>query len=257
MIYKKILDSLKEKVSDGGKLIILANGTKAPINPANFRPIQKKEGKISFVDGGNAEVLGAANFSLQFIRIYSCTYEHNKRIESKKKEFYSLITAKNVNGKIVYEVENFDTDFSMSVVDSLDPKLTNQHRLEPSKVGEMVRKLAELKHMTELGTETIVRDGDLDAQTDEEAGILGQLKNSGKKIIGLSKTVSLLTDSGNSAVTVLNAISPKGNWYYECCPGIGFAKFHPASKHVFRIDSFGDAALGLLSILLLCSYVQE
>jgi len=43
-------------------------------------------------------------------------------------------------------------------------------------------------------------------------------------------------------------VYPEGNWYYPCADWIGFAKFHPASKHVFRIDSFGDVnqALGLL-----------
>jgi len=247
MIYEKILETLKQKVSDGGKYIILANGTKAEIDSTKFqRIIPAQNRKISFVDGGNAELLGAANFSLQFIRIYSCTYENNKRISSEKKEFYSLITAKNQDGKIFYEVENFDTDLNFNQVDSLDPKLTNNHRLEPAKVGEMVRKLAELKHMTELSSDIIVRDGDLEAQTQEEADYLEQIKN--RTVIGLSKTVGLLTDSGNSAVTVLNAISPEGNWHYPCADWIGFAKFHPASKHVFRIDSFGDVnqALGLL-----------
>ena len=85
MIYKKILDRLKEKVSNGGKFIVLANGTKAIIDPEKFKPINPLENKkISFVDGGNAELLGAANFSLQFIRIYSCTYEQNKRIASQR-----------------------------------------------------------------------------------------------------------------------------------------------------------------------------
>ena len=244
MIYKKILERLKEKVSDGGKNIILANGAKAAIDPSKFNPIKGSNGKISFVDGGNAELLSAANFSLQFIRVYSCTYDNNKRIGSSKKEFYSLITAKDVQGKIFYEIENFDTDMNVKEINSLDPKLTNNHRLEPAKVGELVRKLAELKHMTELNG-IIVRDGDLEAQTEPEEQYLRQLKGT---IIGLSKTVSLLTDSGNSAVTVLNAISPEGSWYYECAQGIGFAKFHPSSKHVFRIDSFGDVhnALGIL-----------
>ena len=249
MIYKKILDKLKEKVSDGGKYIMLANGTKAVIDPSKFSSITPSQNKkITFVDGGNAELLGAANFSLQFIRIYSCTYESNKRIETKKQEFYSLITAKNIQGKIFYEIENFDTELNVKEIDSLDPKLANTHRIEPAKVGELVRKLAELKHATELNTEIIIRDGDLDSQTDEEAQYLQQLKSSGKTIIGLSKTVSLLTDSGNSAVTVLNAISPEGKWYYPCTEGIGFAKFHPTSKHVFRIDYFGSVqeALGLL-----------
>lgn len=246
MIYKKILDTLKEKVSKGGKHIILADGTKAVIDPNNFKPLPQAENKtISFVDGGNAELLGAANFSLQFIRVYSCTYKDNKRIASQKKEFYSLITAKNVSGKIVYDIENFDTDLTVQEINSLDPKLTNNHRLEPAQVGELVRKYAELKHLTELTADIIVRDGDLEAQTDQEKQCLAQSK--GKTIIGLAKTVSLLTDAGNSAVTVLNAISPQGSWYYPC-GSTGFAKFHPASKHVFRIDHYGDVrtALGAL-----------
>ena len=40
--------------------------------------------KLAFIDGGNLEILKAANFSLNLVRVYYSIYQNNKKISSKK-----------------------------------------------------------------------------------------------------------------------------------------------------------------------------
>ena len=92
-IIKEIIKDLKDK--EKGKFIKLPYESETvEISKDNFHAIEDLDlkNKIAFIDGGNAEILKAANFSLQFIRVYYTIYSGNKRIENKKYEFYLLMS---------------------------------------------------------------------------------------------------------------------------------------------------------------------
>lgn len=250
MIFDSIIDHLTGKLKDHGTCILLDSTTAVKLDKSQFYSIaDKKTGKAAFVDGGNAEILGGANFSLQLIRVYYSIFEKNKRIKQNKTEFYLLVTAKNKEGKIKYETEAFNTHLRIDKeFNAFEPGLSeNSHKAEPGKIAESARKIAELKIAAELANELdkgdmVIRDGDLIEGTEQEKRQIETLREKamqkGVAVSGLSKTTSLLTDSGNSAAAVLNKIGPECAWYYPATNNTGFVKLNKNSNYVFRLDFF-------------------
>ncbi|MEM4263541.1 MAG: DNA double-strand break repair nuclease NurA [Candidatus Woesearchaeota archaeon] len=250
MIFDSIIEHLNKITSDHGKYILFGPQT-AKLDKNNFYGIADSSSgnKIAFIDGGNAELMEAANFSLQLIRIYYTIYQNNKRIKNLKQEFYVLVAAKNKDGKIVYKIETFNTTMKLAhEFDSLDNTLTSGgHRAEPSKIAETIRKFAELKVAAEIIDElsegdVLVRDGDLDCCITHEKEYIDALKDKAAKkgvmVCGLSKTTKIITDTGSSVIAALNSIAPEGEWVYPALPTISFAKLHKEAKNIFRIDVF-------------------
>jgi len=102
--------------------------------------------------------------------------------------------------------------------------------------------------------DVIVRDGDLQSSITGEQKYYEQLFDKAKEkqviVTGLSKTSSILTNTGNSVASALRAISPDCEWYYLATPFIGFAKLNKNSKHVFRLDLSNKDHIGnVLSLL--------
>jgi hypothetical protein len=246
-LFSRILERIAERTKDSGSVIILPNAEVA-LSDSCFKPILAQAAKrIAFVDGGNAEILKAPNFSLQFIRLYATVHQDNKRVSQVKKEFYALIVADGKNG-LTYEVETFDTDFSLQhSFEANDATLrTGMHLATPTAVADAVRTFAELSLAQEICNQlnkgdVLVRDGDLLPTATHANQYVNELKRvattRGVLLCGLSKTTTILTDSGNSAAAALQRISPAGMWLYQP-PGssIAFVKLHPKSGHVFRLD---------------------
>jgi len=250
MMFKTIIEKLNIKLNDHGNSIILNNSTAVKLDKKSFYSIvDKSVNKVAFVDGGNAEIIGGGNFSLQLLRIYYAVFENNKRIKQNKTEFYLLVTAKNKNGRIFYDTEAFNTHLRIDKeFNAFGEGISEQgHKAEPNKIAESARKIAELKIAAELVSELdsgdmIIRDGDLLEGTEQEKRQIENLKEkSGEKqvvVAGLSKTTSLLTDSGNSVSAVLNKIGPACAWYYPATNNVGFVKLNKNANYVFRLDFF-------------------
>lgn len=246
-LFSRILERIAERTKDIGSAIVLPNAT-VPLNDSCFRPILAQPAKrIAFVDGGNAEILKAPNFSLQFIRLYATVHEHDKRVSQVKKEFYALIVASGKEG-LAYDVETFGTDFAVQQSFAADDATlrTGMHLATPSAVADAVRTFAEFSLAQEICTtlnagDVLVRDGDLMPTATHASTYLNELKRAattrGVLLCGLSKTTTILTDSGNSAAAALQRIAPSGMWLYQP-PGstISFVNLHLKSKHVFRLD---------------------
>lgn len=250
VVFNKIIQKLGEKLENKGNIIILGSNHLVPIDSKRFLSISntKIPGKVCYIDGGNAEIIGAANFSLQLIRTYYTIYNRNERTANKKHEFYVLISAKGENSRIKYEAETYNTHFRLEKeFDALDKSIaTGKHKAEPNKIAEVIRKFAEIKMANEAVDalekgDVIVRDGDLESSVTGEDKHYAQLFEKAEKkgviISGLSKTSAILTNTGNSASSALSTISPECEWYYPATPFIGFAKLHKNAKHVFRIDT--------------------
>jgi len=251
MIFDSIIEHLNKITGDHGKCILFGNSLTAKLDKKGFYGISDKpaESKIAFIDGGNADLMDAANFSLQLVRVYYTIYQNNKRIKSQKQEFYVLVAAKSKDGKIVYKIETFNTTMKLEhEFDSLDNTLIDGgHRAEPSKIAEAIRKFAELKIaagvIDELGEgDILVRDGDLDCCITHEKEYLDALKEKADKkgvmVCGMSKTTRIITDTGSSVIAALNALAPEGEWVYPALPNISFAKLHKNASHIFRLDVF-------------------
>ena len=62
-----------------------------PISTNNIKRIMEEnsERRLAFVDGGNQEIIGAPNFSLQLNRVYGAKWHNDHRIWNNKVEFYN------------------------------------------------------------------------------------------------------------------------------------------------------------------------
>ena len=79
------------------------------IDKKNFHEITASatNKKIAFVDGGNAEIIGSSNFSLNLTRVSYAVYQNNKKISVKKFEMLAFIQATSQNNEICYKTTFF------------------------------------------------------------------------------------------------------------------------------------------------------
>jgi len=246
------------------------------IEKRNFHKIENinSKKKIAFIDGGNAEILGASNFSLHLIRTYFTIYKDNKRISSGKNEFYALIYSLNENDKIKYKTEIFDLKNKLELksidFDSYDETIKEGfNRIKISKIAEIIRRFAEIKtaetaiDFLENG-DFIVLDGDLEASKTNEINYFNDLykKAIEKDIIvaAISKTTSLFTKKGNSVAALLNLISPLDEWFYHPvveinnknhCAEMFFVKLNKNAGHVFKLEIHKKQKTNASEIILL------
>lgn len=256
-IIGKIITSLDAslKLNENEAIEFNLPGYKAvPITKSNFHAI-KVEGlvskKIAFIDGGNAELLSAPNFSLQFVRVFACIFQDNKRIFSKKREFYVLARCVNRlsdDGKkeLAYSAEVFDANKASGKVEeplidasdllfAADDETIRDgiHNANISTIGEIARKFGEIALAKEVVNELeendmLVLDGSLQATITNHKKYLEQLYDAAnaKRVIvsALAKTSRLFTNNGNSVAGLLNEISANAEvdgeifkntaWYY-------------------------------------------
>lgn len=235
------------------------------ISKDNFHKIGKIQSanKIAFVDGGNLEILKAADFSLNLIRVYCSIYKNNKKINSMNEECYALVYADNKDDEIFYKTKLFSgnreilPDEEDLIFSSFDTSLRRgQHRIDISGVASVIRKFSELKMASkvveELGNgDVIVLDGSLQSSVTNENKYLELLYKKGLErnvlITALSKSCTLMTEKGNSLIVILSIICPEGRWYYypvveidslEHQAEMFFVKFHEKSKHIFRFEIY-------------------
>ena len=212
------------------------------------------------VDGGNAEILNAPSFSLNFIRVVGVFYNENKRIDILKKEFFCFVKAENKDDKISYSVEIFgDNIFDKELNFSSEIKTLRgeKYRIEIESVGSMVRRYAELKLAESIVNNcqentSIVVDGSISANSEEELSLIKNLAFSAisnkVKLGFLSKTCRLLTKNAYSLNSVLNEAGPKSSWFYypvfeinnkDYLGEMYFVKLNSKANHVFRLEIGG------------------
>jgi len=263
-VITKILESIDKKtVSVGIYPKFSGKGYQAhKIDVKNFHGIRKTSlGKrIAFVDGGNAEIIGSANFSLNLIRVCYVIYQNNKKIASKKFEILAFVKTTNEENEIHYRTEFFGLNNGMKMDElsfsSLDNTIMHGvNRAEISSVANAARRFAELR-MARLVADSrladiILLDGNLQCTLTNESKYMDELYNScasnNTTLCALSKTSSLFADNGDLLSAVLSRLSSLSSWFYHpiadiASPGhradIHFVKFNDKSNHVFRLEIF-------------------
>ncbi len=239
------------KQSNGENIPVFSNSKSEAVNISsdNFCELKEKSSslKIGFVDGGNSELICANNLSLHFIRIAGVIYQNKKKILIKKKEFYCLSTYD--NNKFKTKIFPNET-FKELTFDSFDSSIREgKSRIDISKIGQLVRRLAELEMSANLIKESdaLVIDGSLEEKFTFEEDFLKTLfsKAKDKTIIGFNKTNSILTTNGSSVSAILSNMK-EGSWFYHPIiknPSnydLYFVKLNNHSKHSFRIDAYNN-----------------
>jgi NurA domain len=271
---KKAVEYLENNIFDDdlGNPHFGATGvTTFPLTSKDFRPISERSSKrrLVFVDGGNQEVLGAPNFSIQLNRVYSCAWNGRNRVEWKlpRVEFFSSTYSCFKNNEIHYESsvmassgESMDylPDAPDLCFSSMERSLMNgNQRAGIERVGSVARRFAEwrlaLKAIHDLSVgDVIVMDGTLQSNFKNEGKYAKALTSAAKArgiiLIGLSKTSTLFTTTGLSLLGAVNKLAEdgqiKGNWYYPVAEShsidhdvvISVARLNPIADRVFRVE---------------------
>lgn len=251
-VIKEILSALHEKVGKEGNAVILGNKQIA-LDESKIKEIQEdnEDVLVGFVDGGNAEILKGANFSVQFIRVFATLYKGLEKIHTFKQEFFVMMHAVVSGNDVSYEVVPFETKDKFFKVDAKDGDLTSHNvRLSVGAVGNIVRKVSELRLARVVAEQMkkgiLVLDGDLEIKNSYERGDYEKLlKTCGEDIslVGLSKTTQLLTNTGDSVVAVLAKLG-KGRWYHDANHSVSFVKLHERGEYIFRMDVSNFRSIG-------------
>jgi len=232
----------------------------------NFTGISDKEfeGKVSFVDGGNLELVKAPNFSIHLMRFYFNIFQKNKKQKIENNFFEYLCLAKAVGNKtyttklIPLNKNSLSLTIEDLKFDATEPSLVSEGKpASISAIPQKVRRIMEWKLVSEVinnkltSGDFIVMDGTLQFTFTNEAKFSKQACESALSknvfLTALAKTSTLMTNTG---FPLLSAISLKANsrenaWYYypikktsPVSEEVYAVKLHPKSNYVFKFEHF-------------------
>ncbi|MBI2572682.1 hypothetical protein HYV86_02390 [Candidatus Woesearchaeota archaeon] len=216
----------------------------------NFTPLTPTSSTTTFIDGGEAQIINAGNFSISFIRVAAITFNGTQKSSQRIEEFYLFTNAKTVEGKVWYTATIFSDKEPLInaqdlMVSSHDPQLTSSSQRAPiEKITSMARRFAELSLATSIKEGIVVLDGTKDKTYPNEEKYLQQLSSN---VCALAKTSTLFTKQGNNITMFLQEHGPQNCWFYST-PQTNFVKLHPKSTHVFRFEGTILQANSLLSL---------
>lgn len=218
------------------------------ISRANFQEINTNgfHGRTAFIDGGNSEIIGSSDYSIQKIRVASIIFENNKKKEILKEDYYAII--KFDNNKVIAKTipENIKLEFDLNDESLKEGRST----IKISKIGNFIRRIAELELAKKSceKADFIILDGSLEVKFTHEKQYLNSLyelaDKQNKCVAALSKTNSLIASNNRAVPTILRNMK-KGSWVYhpiakieseEFPADMMFVKLNDKSKHVFRLD---------------------
>lgn len=255
-----VFDRLKNLLNKSreSKYLITEN-TKLNIHKDLFKKLTPKDSNnnLVFVDGGNGEIAGSSDFSLHFVRIAVVSYKNNKRINTLIKECFILASSFIENSLLFFKVDCIDAEngviFDSFKINARDKFLTTGTKpIEPLVAVLHVRKLLELKQMLSVAKnldfeDIVVRDGDFEEGPFVNE-ILFELKKTNPVSLGVSKTSTILTDSGDAAVEVLLHFGGKSSWVYNNFSPC-FVKLNTSSNYVFKVEFIKDFNLESLNTI--------
>ena len=245
-----------------------------PLDKNNVREFDlfDENKKVTYIDGGNIELISSPSIYLGLVRIYFNIFMNNKIVMPnnlpQKFEFYVFGKALGNEKDIDFNFKlfpfskeyGFDLEDADKTINSHDPTISNRNfRAELGSVCGVARrflewKVSELIIQKELGKgDILVRDGSLQTAITGESNYSKKAYQAAedKKVTfcGIAKRSRLYTSKGRSlsyAIKLLgNKICPNKLWYYYPVAEINhpdhsaemyFVKFHPSSRYTFRFE---------------------
>jgi hypothetical protein len=286
-VIEQIIRNLDSSVREdelGDPFLSSHNYRAYPLNVQYFHSIKTVESnrKLSFIDGGNQELIGAPNFSVQLNRIYFNIFSGRRRTQPKslppRIEFFSVTIAKFRDGEIFYDTSLFPAtdEFSEFLPDSSDlcfsstdrRVMVGNSRADIGRVASIARRFAEWKYAKNIVKaeldegDVLVMDGTLRTAFTNESkyarAAYAEAKAKGVVYTGLSKTSRLFTTTGLSLLGVIrrlaldNKVGP--TWYYypiaeslspEHEAAIFIVKLNDQSPRAFRYEIHAEQAKSL------------
>ncbi len=252
-----------------------------PFNKSFFKtiPNTKSNSRLAFVDGGNCEIVGAPNFSVQLNRVYFNLFLGRNRILPRRfqqrTQFISITFAAFRNGEVFYdtnivplgetarELLPMDSDLSF---DSMDQRLTlGGARADIGRVATIARRFTEWHFAARVvenemkNGDIIVADGTLRTAFRNEAKYAAEAysaaKSKGVVFSGLSKSSRLFTTTGLSLLAALDKLAYecgyRSTWRYypiadslspEHEAAIFVVRLNEQAQYVFRYEIQADQA---------------
>lgn len=284
-VLDRVIENLDRCVgeADLGNPFFPGSGYKAyPFSVENFREIKTIESgrKIAFIDGGNQEVVGAPNFSVQINRVFFNVFRDKKRILERqiprRIEFFSVTFSSFRHDEIFYDTSIFPVseEFESFLPDEKDLSFSSMDRsvmqgnlrADISIVSSISRRFAEwefAKHIMENELEekdVIVMDSTLQTAFTNESKYSKTIYELAKKkdiiVTGLTKTCGLFTTTGLSLLGAARKFAKNNNiaypiWYYypvaEAFSPVHEAvillvKLNPMTERIFRFEIYRDQA---------------
>lgn len=282
-VLDRVIENLDRYVgeADLGNPFFPGSGYKAyPFSVENFMEIKAIESgrKMAFVDGGNQEVVGAPNFSIQINRVFFNVFQNKKRVLEREMprriEFFSVTFSNFRQDEIYYDTSIFPVseEFEDFLPDTRDLSFSSMDRsvmqgnlrADISLVSSIARRFAEWefsKHVieNELGEkDIIVMDGTLQTAFTNESKYSKMVYELAKKkdviVTGLTKTCGLFTTTGLSLLGAARKFANNNNitypmWYYypvaEAFTSVHEAvillvKLNPMTERIFRFEIYRD-----------------
>lgn len=258
-LIRDIIDSIPvPSLSDAaGDMILLEDCYRPiPLSKNNFHRIvpAQTSRNAAFVDGGNAEIISGADFSLHLIRT-AVVYAHIKKTDIS--EFFCLIK---IDRNHNYTAEIFPESrfpFKLSFEPRHPSLRVGKKPFELSKAAAIVRRLAELhaavRAISNLSRDDfILLDGTLQSDFPNENEFIKKLVESASQsnitVTSLAKTTKLVTERGFSAVQSLSLLAPHNTWFYhpaaeplsENQPELFFVRLNRSSSFIFRFETFSS-----------------
>lgn len=245
--------------------------TALPLVKEGFKSISERDSrrKLVFVDGGNNEIIGAPNFSVQLNRVYSSSWNGKDREQWKfpRVEFFSSTYSCFKQGDIHYETTVVPSDIDSETYlptakdlsfSSVDRTLMNgNQRADIGRVGSVARRFAEwrmaLRALEKMSRgDVLVMDGTLQSnftnEVDYVKALSDEVEDKGVILTGISKVSTIFTTTALSLIGAVTGLAERenieGNWYFPVAVSrsidhdamITIAKLNPIAERVFRVE---------------------
>ena len=286
-VVQKVVQNLDQVMGEKklGKPYLSSHNYRAKeFDRSFFKPLRivDSKRKLAFVDGGNQELVGAPNFSIQVNRVCFNLFEGRKRIHDEsithKIEFFSATFAVFKDEKIFYETSIFPVASTFSNLvpdendlsfDSTDRRLmVGTARADIARVASIARRFAEWTFARQVVAnwleerDVLVMDGTLRTAFQNESKYAKEAyriaKSKGVIYSGFAKASRLLTTSGLSLMGALQKLSSEAKvgpiWYYypiaesmspEHEGAIFVVKLSENSSRIYRCEINAEQATGL------------
>ena len=222
-------------------------------------------GKVSFVDGGNLELVSAPNFAIHLLRVYFNVFQDNKKLPIRNNlfEYLCLVKAtdnKTYCSKLIPLTENAESFLIEDLeFDAFDSNLMSEgKRASPNLIPQKIRRLMEWKLVSEVikkilnSGDFIVMDGTLQTSFSNETKFSKLAGDSALEknvfLTALSKTSTLLTTTGFPLLSAVAMMAKDRTDCWHCLitkpsaieSEIYAVKLHSKSEYIFKFEIFAQ-----------------